>query len=236
VPVPVSVVVPVHNERENLAPLLPEIVQALGVIPHEIIAVDDGSTDGSLAELERLAADFSGLRVVALDRRSGQSAAFAAGFDAARGEIVVTLDGDGQNDPADLPRMLAVLESPEAPVAVVGFRTPRAASRWKRLQSVTANAVRDWITGDRVRDSACSLRVMRRAALLALPRFNGMHRFLPTLFRMNGGRVIEVPVSDRPRRSGKSKYGMLDRSLRGLVDAFGVRWLKRRALRYAVKR
>ena len=226
---------PIHNERENLSFLLGEIARALGATAHEIVAVDDGSTDGSLAELERLASGCPSLRIVQLERRAGQSAAFAAGFDAARGEIVVTLDADGQHDPGDLPRMLVLLESPTAPSAVVGFRWPRADSRWRRLQSGVANAIRDLVTGDQVLDSACSLRVMRRSALAAVPRFDGMHRFLPTLIRMNGGRVIQVPVAHRPRRYGKSKYGMVDRAVRGLLDAFGVRWLRMRALRYTVR-
>jgi glycosyltransferase involved in cell wall biosynthesis len=231
----VSVILPIHNERENLGPLLSEIRQALGGMPHEVVAVDDGSTDGSLGELERLAAADPRLRIVALEPRAGQSAAFAAGFDAARGEIVVTMDADGQHDPADVPRMLALLESTAAVSAVAGFRTPRTDSRWKRVQSAIANSVRDRLTGDRVRDSACSLRVMRRSVVLGLPRFDGMHRFLPTLIRLNGGMVVQVPVTHRRRRHGQSKYGMLDRAMRGLIDAIGVRWLKRRALRYTVK-
>jgi len=231
----VSVVLPIHNERENLAPLLAEIRRAMAAIPHEVIAVDDGSTDGSGTELVRLGGEYSNVRIVTLELRAGQSAAFAAGFDEARGEILATLDADGQHDPADLPRMLSLFDSAEV-MAVVGFRTPRADSAWKRLQSRIANRVRDLITGDRVRDSACSLRVMRREAMKDIPRFNGMHRFLPTLMRLNGVRVLEVPVAHRARLHGRSKYGMLDRAFRGIVDSFGVRWLKRRALRYTVHR
>ena len=231
----VSIVIPVYNERENLSPLLQEIRQAMGILPYEVVAVDDGSTDGSLAELGRLAADHPQMRVVALERRSGQSAAVAAGCDAARGDVIGTLDADGQNDPADIPRLLAILDGPESPTAVVGFRVHRTDSAWKRLQSRFANAVRDLITGDRVRDSACSLRVMRRSAVAGLPRFDGMHRFLPSLIRMGGGRVVQVPTRDRPRRSGRSKYGMVDRVWRGLFDALGVRWLKRRTLSYRVR-
>jgi hypothetical protein len=145
------------------------------------------------------------------------------------------MDADGQHDPADVPRMLALLESSETLSAVAGYRHPRADSRWKQLQSLIANAVRDRLTGDRVRDSACSLRAIRRPALAGVVRFDGMHRFLATLIRLNGGTVVQVPVSHRPRRHGRSKYGMLDRVLRGLVDAIGVRWLKGRSLRYTVK-
>jgi glycosyltransferase involved in cell wall biosynthesis len=203
--------------------------------PCEIIAVDDGSTDGSGAELGRLASICPELRVVSLRQRSGQSAAVAAGFDSARGEVIATLDADGQNDPGDLTRLLGILENPPFPSAVAGFRAERHDSRWKQIQSRVANAVRDRITGDRVRDSACSLRVIRREAAAALPRFNGMHRFIPTLIRMRGGTVIQVPVRDRARWHGHSKYGMADRALRGLLDAFGVLWLKHRVLRYSVK-
>ena len=231
----VSVVLPIHNEEESLAGLLREIEQALQVIPHEIIAVDDGSTDGSLALLRLIAPQLPVLRIVPLSRRAGQSAAIAAGIDAARGDVMVTLDADGQHDPADLPRMLSLLDSPEAPAAVVGFRSRRSDSRWVRLQSLVANAIRDAVTGDRVRDSACSFRVMRRAAFAVVPRFDGMHRFLPTLIRWQGGKVIQVPIAHRPRLHGRSKYGTLDRALRGVVDVFGVRWLKRRVLRYELQ-
>jgi dolichol-phosphate mannosyltransferase len=229
-----SVVLPIHNELENLEPVLNELSAVLRDVAHEIVAVDDASTDGSLAELERLAASCSDLRVIHLVRRAGQSAAFVAGFDAARGDVLATMDADGQHDPADLVKMLALLTAPDGPAAVVGYRSPRADSGWKRLQSRVANSVRDLLTADSVRDSACSVRVMRRAALVGLPRFSGMHRFLPTLIRQAGGQVLQVPVRDRPRLSGRSKYGMLDRALRGLTDALGVRWLGKRALRYTV--
>ncbi|MBI4503738.1 MAG: glycosyltransferase [Gemmatimonadetes bacterium] len=231
----VSVIVPLYNERENLSPLFQEIRQAMGILAYEVLAVDDRSTDGSLEELHRLASDYPQMRILSLARRSGQSAAVAAGFEAARGEVIATLDADGQNDPADVPRLLAVLDGPGGPDAVVGFRVARTDSWWKQLQSRFANLIRDGITGDRVRDSACSLRVIRRSVLPGIPRFDGMHRFLPTLIRMRGGTVVQVPTRDRPRRSGRSKYGMLDRAWRGLFDAFGVRWLRRRALTYEVR-
>ncbi len=229
----VSVVLPVYNERPNLAPLLGEIVSALGPGSQEILAVDDGSSDGSLEELVRLRATYPTLRVIALAGHMGQSAAFAAGFDGARGDIIVTMDADGQNDPADVPGLLDRLD--DGCAAVVGYRVYRSDSAWRRLQSVIANRVRNWLTGDRVRDTGCSLKVMRRSAVLALPRFDGMHRFFPTLIRLNGGRVVEAPVSHRPRRSGVSKYGMLDRVFVAFRDAVGVRWLTRRPLRYEVK-
>lgn len=231
----VSVVLPVYNERENLAPLLEEIASTLRDVPHEVVAVDDGSTDGSLDELRRLRARHPRLRIVAFEANAGQSAAFAAGADAAAGDIVVLMDADGQNDPADVPGLLQALEADPSLTAVAGYRVRRADSRWKLLQSRIANRVRNWITGDVVRDTGCSLKAIRRDALVTLPRFNGMHRFLPTLARTGGGAVAEVPVSHRPRRHGRSKYGMWNRAARGLRDAIGVRWLRRRALRFAIR-
>jgi glycosyltransferase involved in cell wall biosynthesis len=228
-------VLPVYNERDNLAPLLAEVDAALRHLPHEIIAVDDASTDGSLTELLAIQRDNPRLHVLALERHAGQSAATLAGIDAARGDVVVTMDADGQNDPSELPAMLAVLERDESCVAVVGYRVRRADGAWKRVQSKIANAVRNWITGDKVRDTGCGLKVMRRAEVLRLARFDGMHRFLPTLLRMHGRRVVELPVSHRRRLHGRSKYGMWDRALRGLRDALGVRWLARRRLRYRVR-
>lgn len=225
-----SVVLPVHDERESVAPLLAEILAALGHRAIEILAVDDASTDGSAAELARLAAATPHLRVLRLRARGGQSAALAAGWTAARAPIIVTLDADGQNDPAEIPALLAALEADAALGAVVGVRVKRRDGVWKWLQAAVANRVRDAITGHRVPDTGCGLRAIRRAPLMRLPRFHGMHRFLPTLLARDGVRVLEQPVSHRPRRYGRSKYGMWNRVFRGLRDAFGVRWLMRRAL------
>ena len=230
----VSVVLPVYNERANLAQLVAELTQALGSRGQEVVAVDDGSSDGSLEELMRLRETYPALRVVALEGHVGQSAAFAAGFDAVRGDIIVTMDADGQNDPADVPGLLDQLV--DGCAAVVGCRTRRSDNWWKRFQSVVANAARNRLTGDHVRDTGCSLKVMRRSAVLQLPRFDGMHRFFPTLIRLGGGMVIEAPVSHRPRHWGKSKYGMLDRVFTTFRDAVGVRWLLRRPLRYHVRK
>lgn len=231
----VSVVLPVFNEQDNLAPLLEEIAATFREIPHEVVAVDDGSTDGSLDELKRLRERHRQLRILVFERHAGQSAALAAAVDAAKGEIVATMDADGQNDPADLPALLQVLEGHPSLAAVVGYRARRADSRWKVMQSKIANAVRNWITGDRVRDTGCSLKVMRRPAISRLPRFNGMHRFLPTLIRLQGGVVVEAPVSHRRRWYGRSKYGVRNRAIRGLRDALGIRWFRRRALDYAIR-
>jgi glycosyltransferase involved in cell wall biosynthesis len=233
-PVVVSVVLPVFNEQPNLAPVLAELTGALAGIAHEVVAVDDGSTDGSVAELHRLAAVHAELRILGLRQRSGQSAALVAGFDAARGDTVVTLDADGQSDPADIPRMLELLAADGRLAAVVGYRVRRADTRWRRLQSRVANRVRNWITRDGMRDTGCPLKAARRSILVRLPRFDGMHRFLPALIQAEGTLVREVPVTHRPRLAGRSKYGMWDRALRGLVDALGVRWYRHRVLHYVV--
>jgi glycosyltransferase involved in cell wall biosynthesis len=198
------------------------------------VAVDDGSTDDSLAELKRLKGAHPELHIVAFDRNAGQSAAFVAGFRAARGRAIVTLDADLQNDPADVPALLAELERSGA-ACVAGYRANRRDTPWKRLQSRIANGVRNWLTAETIRDTGCSLKAFRADAVRALPAINGMHRFLPTLIRRDGGLVTEVPVSHRPRRFGTTKYGMWNRVFRALRDAFGVRWLLRRALRYRVR-
>ena len=226
-----SVVLPVFDERENLAPLVEEVGVALAGLPYEIIAVDDGSGDGSLDELRRLRRLQPALRLVTLARRAGQTAALVAGWERARGPVVVTLDADGQNDPADIPLVVATLER-DGMDLVAGVRVSRRDSWWKRWQSRIANRARDRITGHHVADTGCGLKAARRATFLALPRFDGMHRFLPTLVTLGGGRVAEVPVAHRPRRYGRTKYGMTNRAGRGLTDALGVRWLSRRRLRY----
>ncbi len=231
----VSVVLPIFNEEQNLRPLMEEIAAVLTEVPHEVVAVDDGSTDGSLDRLRMLQKRFPTLRVLVLERRTGQSAATVAGFDAVRGDIVVTLDADGQNDPTDISVLLQTLESDPGLAAAVGYRTERYDSAWKRIQSRIANGVRNMITRDRVRDTGCSLKAIRQPILRDIPRFDGMHRFLPTLIRARGRRVLEVAVSHRPRLYGQSKYGMWDRAWRGLVDAVGVRWYRRRALDYTIR-
>ena len=230
----VSLVVPVYNERENVGALVTEIAAALAGRRYEIVAVDDGSTDGSLAELLRLKHAHPELHIVVFERNAGQSAAFVAGFRAARGRAIVTLDADLQNDPADVPALLAELERSGA-ACVAGYRANRRDTPWRRLQSRIANGVRNWLTAETIRDTGCSLKAFRADAVRALPAFNGMHRFLPTLIRRDGGTVTEVPVSHRPRRFGTTKYGMWNRVFRALRDAFGVRWLLRRALRYRVR-
>jgi len=230
-----SLVIPVYNERENLAPLLFEIAAALRPVrpAYEVLAVDDGSTDGSRDELRRLRGEHPELRLVGFERNAGQTAAFAAGFRAARAPIVVTLDADLQNDPGDIPALVAELERGGA-TAVVGYRLNRRDTGWKRLQSRIANGVRNRLTAESIRDTGCSLKAFRTEAVRSLPMFNGMHRFLPTLVKMEGGTVAEVPVHHRARRFGTTKYGMWNRVFRALADAFAVRWMQRRVTRYRI--
>ena len=231
--VQLSVVLPIFNEEENLVILLEEITAAVTPLgmEWEIVAVDDGSTDGSLKTLMSEKGKRPLLRVVALAENCGQSAAIDAGIRAARGQHIVLLDADLQNDPADIPKLIDLAGESGADM-VIGIRVERRDSRWKRAQSRIGNGVRNLITGDAVTDTGCSLKLFRREVFSRLPLFQGMHRFLPTLVRMQGYKVIEVPVNHRPRRFGVSKYTAWNRALRGLVDCFAVRWLGRRKVRY----
>jgi glycosyltransferase involved in cell wall biosynthesis len=224
----------VYNERDNLPLLVEEIGRALGGRRYEIVAVDDGSTDGSLEVLKALKREHPELHIVAFAANAGQTAAFAAGFNAARGPLIVTLDADLQNDPADIPALVSELERSGA-AAVAGYRVDRRDSGWRRLQSRIANGVRNRLNRETIRDTGCSLKAFRADALRALPLFNGMHRFLPTLVRMHGGRVTELPVRHRPRRYGRTKYGMWNRVFRSFADALAVRWMQRRVVRYRVR-
>ena len=233
-PVELSLVVPVYNERDSLPILVEEIGRVLAGRRYEVVAVDDGSTDGSLEILKTLKRDHPELHIVAFADNAGQTAAFAAGFRAARGDVIVTLDADLQNDPADIPALVTELRQSGA-AAVAGYRVDRRDTGWKRLQSRIANGVRNRLNRETIRDTGCSLKAFRADALRELPLFNGMHRFLPTLIRLNGGSVREVPVRHRARRYGRTKYGMWNRMFRSLVDALAVRWMQRRALRYRVR-
>lgn len=234
-----SVVVPVRNEGPNIAPLIAEIRAAVaGLGPYEIVYVDDGSTDETAAELARAAA--AGDMVRRRHRVScGQSAAIITGVKAARGAWIATLDGDGQNDPADIPRLFALALAEAArdpsPVLIAGHRVNRQDTRVKRITSCLANAVRARLLGDATPDTGCGLKVFRRADFLDLPRFDHMHRFLPALFLRAGGRVLSVPVNHRPRVRGCSNYGVFDRASVALLDLIGVMWLKRRGKRPEVE-
>jgi glycosyltransferase involved in cell wall biosynthesis len=223
----VSVVIPVYNEEDNLALLAGEIHAAMARVgtTYEVVFVDDGSTDGSPAVLARLAREHPAVRVVRQGKNAGQSAALDAGFRFAAGEIVVTLDGDLQNDPADIPELLARLDGCDV---VCGVRVRRQ-DRWvRRVSSRIANAVRNRLTHESIADVGCTLRAMRAATLRQVPMFNGMHRFLPTLLRMQGARIVEVPVNHRPRLHGQAKYGIGNRLWRALADLFAVRWMQER--------
>jgi len=222
-----SVVVPIYDEEDSLEPLHRELDAALSGLPGgvEIVLVDDGSRDRSLDVMRGLAAKDGRVRVLALDRNHGQSAAFEAGFRAARGEVIATLDADLQNDPADIPRMMERLG--EADV-VNGVRADRRDDLVRRWSSKIANGFRNRVTDESVTDVGCSLRVMRARHAKRVKMFRGMHRFLPTLLRLEGARVTEMPVAHRERRYGTSKYGIGNRLFVGLVDVFAVRWMQRR--------
>jgi len=225
----ISVVIPVCNEAENVGPLVTEIQAALADSePFEIIFVDDGSTDGTAAAV--LAARAAGLRQIRLlqhSHRSGQSAALWTGMQAARAEWAATLDGDGQNDPADIPVLMRALIDSDDPglKLVMGHRVARKDTWVRRASSRIANRVRGRLLRDGTPDTGCGIKLMHRATFLELPRFNHMHRFLPALFQGAGARVISVPVRHRPRTRGASKYGVRNRLWVGIVDLFGVRWL-----------
>jgi glycosyltransferase involved in cell wall biosynthesis len=232
-----SLVVPVYDEEENVEKLLAEVAEVL--LPHgpfEVIVVDDGSRDRSRERMRewksRQGADW--LRIVALARNSGQSAAVFVGVERARAEYVATLDGDLQNDPRDIPPMLARVFAGECD-AVIGVRRRRQDSWLRRASSRVGNGVRNLVTGDQVTDAACGIKVFRRHLFLACPRFVGMHRFMATLARGLDARVLEHDVNHRPRTAGKAKYGIGNRAWRGLRDCFGVRWLRQRVLRYGVE-
>ena len=226
-----SVVVPVHDEAANIAPLIAEIDAALsGRIEFEIVYVDDGSGDASAEELARARRRHPQLKVLRHRAQCGQSAALGTGIAAARAEWIATLDGDGQNDPADILPLVEARDRSGDPNLrmIAGVRRKRRDSLFRRLSSRVANAVRRRVLRDATTDTGCGLKLFRREAYLALPAFDHMHRFLPALIKRGGGAVLEVPVGHRPRRAGASHYGMLNRTWIGLVDMLGVAWLQRR--------
>jgi dolichol-phosphate mannosyltransferase len=226
-----SVVIPVHNESENVLPLAGEVAAALdGRFDYEVIFVDDGSSDETPARLREAQGRYPRLRVVRHRKQSGQSTALWTGVRHARTPIVATLDGDGQNDPADIPALVAILEDPgQGNLALVaGHRVTRKDSAIQRISSRVANTVRSGLLRDDTPDTGCGLKVFRRDVFLALPYFDHMHRFLPALVLRHGGRVRSVPVRHRPRERGRSHYGVHNRLWVGLVDLFGVIWLRRR--------
>jgi glycosyltransferase involved in cell wall biosynthesis len=229
----VAVIVPVRNEAGNIAPLVAEIAAALdGHWPFEVVYVNDGSTDATDAELKALMAQHPWLRRVRHKQSCGQSAAVRSGVAAARAPLIVTLDGDGQNDPRFIPDLLRALETGGARVGLIaGQRVKRKASAFKKLQSRIANAVRGAVLRDGTRDTGCGLKAFRRDVFLSLPYFDGLHRFLPALVRREGYEIGYVDVIDRPRAHGLSNYGMWDRLWIGILDLAGVWWLIRRKKR-----
>lgn len=231
----ISVVVPVKNEQDNVEPLVREIASALsGCAEFEIIYVDDGSNDRTAQVLHGLKSEFPMLRVIAHRVSCGQSQAVATGVKHARYEWIATLDGDGQNDPSDIPALITALADPAQPAnlqLLAGWRNKRQDTWIRKLSSKVANGVRSRFLKDNTPDTGCGLKVFARATFLELPHFDHMHRFLPALVQRNGGAVVSVPVNHRPRERGSSKYGIHNRLWVGIVDLFGVAWLQRRVRR-----
>jgi dolichol-phosphate mannosyltransferase len=225
----VSVVVPLYNEEENVSILQGELTDALTGLDYEIIFVDDGSRDETFSRI----VPGPRIRVLRFEKNAGQSAAIFAGLQAVRSEVAVLIDGDLQNDPADIQRLLA--EISRGADLVCGYRARRKDTMVKRITSHVANFVRSRFTYDGVRDTGCTLKAMRRDCIKALVPFKGMHRFIPALVKGAGYRLVEIPVNHRPRRFGQSKYGLGNRAVRATIDMFGVRWLLSRRLNYKVQ-
>ena len=229
-----SVAIPVFNEQENLAELVGRVNAIFSSLqqPWELILVDDGSADGSFARIIELKREFPQLRGLKFSKNNDQTAAMAAGIKAARGSIIITLDADLQNDPADIPLLLAALD--QGYDAAVGWRKKRNDNFIRRISSKVANWVRNVISSETIKDTGCSLKAFRAEIIKPIELFEGMHRFLPTLVKMNGGRVAEVEVSHHPRLKGVSKYNIWNRVLRSFLDLLAIRWMKWRKLRYEI--
>ena len=229
-----SLVIPAYNEQENVGALLDRVSAALAQTgrPFEVIIVDDGSSD----ETPQLLCDAMGrlpwLRVLRLQKNSGQSAAFDAGFKAARGDVVATIDADLQNDPEEIPRLLPMLDGYDM---ITGWRRDRQDTKFRKVQTKVANSIRNWISDETINDSASSLKLYKRHCIEGLHLFTGAHRFFPTLVKMRGYTVREEPVKHSPRHAGTAKYGFRNRALRAFVDLLAVRWMKKRYIRYEAK-
>ena len=230
-----SVVIPVKDEEGNIAQLLEEIEEVMEPLGHswETICIEDGSTDQSLSILSKLAQEKSWLRVLVFSRNFGQSSAFDAGFKAARGNFVITMDGDGQNDPRDIPKFIALASDYDL---LCGRRVNRKDPLSKKVISLLVNPIRKRLCNDRVNDTGCSLKLYRRSCLEKIKLFEGMHRFLPALFQMEGLRVKEIPVNHRMRENGLSKYSFANRSIGPVMDMFAILWMRRRHLSYTIDR
>ncbi|NQU42680.1 glycosyltransferase family 2 protein [bacterium] len=231
----ISVVIPLKDEEQNVRPLLEElrgVLDGLG-LAWEVIAVDDGSSDGTWEILLGLREATPGLRLVRLDRNYGQSTGFWAGLKRVRGQIAIMMDGDMQNDPRDIPKMLA--EIAKGADVCLTWRANRQDTKWKKIQSRIGNGFRNRFLESDIRDTGSQLRAFRSKCLEDLPRFDGMHRFMGNLFLMRGFQIVQIPTNHRARRAGTTKYGMANRAIRGLKDLFGVRWLKQRVIKFGVE-
>ncbi|MEJ2009355.1 MAG: glycosyltransferase family 2 protein [Acidobacteriota bacterium] len=226
-----SIVIPVYNEEDNIGPLTQRIAEAMsqwqGTV--EILYIDDGSSDRTLDLLKKAQASDPRIRIAHFQKNMGQTAAMAAGFRLARGQAIATIDADLQNDPVEIPRLVEMLKEWDV---VCGVRTQRKDNWWKRISSRIGNGFRNWVTGDNIIDTGCTLKAYRRECLEGLELYKGMHRFLPTLIKMRGYRVTQVPVSHHPRLAGKTKYGTWGRLVKGLADVWAVRWMKKNHIDY----
>jgi len=234
----ISIVIPAHNEADNIGTLIREIKQLNLDQPYEIIIVDDASSDDTYANVVKLKAEIPELRIIQHEGTYGQSAAVATGIAHAVGELIVTMDGDGQNNPADIPKLVsAILDSENKNLRMVaGFRKKRNDSAWRVLSSKVANSVRSFFLRDQTPDTGCGLKIFYRSAFVKLPFFNHMHRFLPALIQMQGGDVISIEVSHRARMHGTSNYGTLNRLWVGIIDILGVSWLRLRSKKVRISK
>ena len=230
-----SVVIPLKNEEGNVADLIHELEPVMAALhsPWELICIDDGSTDQTLSILNGLAQAKQYLRIIVFESNFGQSSAFDAGFKNARGEFVITLDGDRQNDPADIPRLVDAIEGSDL---VCGMREKRNDPWHKKVISYFANFIRSRVCKDGMRDTGCSLKIYRRACLERIKMFHGMHRFLPALFKIEGFNIKQIPVNHRERTKGKTKYNLWNRSFNTIADLLAVRWMHQRQLKYKIKK
>jgi len=221
----ISIVIPVHNEANNIRGLINEIKMLSLNYPYEIIVVDDGSNDNTFIVLSEIKKNTPQLKIIRHKERYGQSAAIITGVMHARGELIVTMDGDGQNDPSDIPKLISILLNDKTCRMVIGYRKKRNDSLWRIISSKIANYVRSFLLKDNVPDTGCGLKAFYKSDFMTFPLFDHMHRFLPVLIKMRGGNVISAEVNHRPRKYGRSSYGTLDRLWAGIIDLIGVYWL-----------
>jgi glycosyltransferase involved in cell wall biosynthesis len=231
----ISVVVPVYNEEKNLPILILQLAEVLNRLrkAYEMVFVDDGSTDGSRKILKEMILEYPQIRILGFKKNCGETAAGAAGIKESRGEIVITIDADLQNDPRDIPTMLEYLK--EEYDMVTGWRQKRDDSWVKQITSKIANKIRNGLSGESIQDSGCTFRAYKRECLQDLKLYKGMHRFMPTLVKMEGFRVIEIPIAHHPRRFGESKYNTWNRMWRAFVDLLAVKWMKSRSIHYEIE-